>query len=152
MGATSIPGTIEYRDINAREIPYENQFDLVVFKSVLGGVGDAAEQEVAMAGILRALKPGGRLLFAENIRGTVAHRAARAAMNRRRRANWRFNDLARMRELLSGFSSFEVRTNGVAAVFGPTEGARRVLAGADRALIRITPERWRYMAYGVATK
>lgn len=146
------PGTIEYRDVNARDIPYESQFDIVVFKSVLGGVGGAADQERTMAGILRALKPGGRLLFAENIRGTVMHRAARAAMNRRRHANWQFNPLHRMRELLSGFSSVELHTNGVLAVFGPSESQRRALAGADRALVRITPEGWRYMAYGVATK
>ena len=146
------PGRIEYQDVNAREIPFESQFDIVVFKSVLGGVGDTADQEAVVAGILRSLKPGGRLLFAENIRGTVMHRAARAAMNRRRRANWRFNPLRRMRELLGGFSSVELHTNGAVAMFGITEGQRRVLSGADRALTPITPERWRYMAYGAATK
>lgn len=146
------PGTIEYRDVNARELPFDAQFDIVVFKSVLGGVGGAAEQERMMAGILRALKPGGRLLFAENIRGTVAHRAARAAMNRRRRADWQFNPLGRLRELLGGYSDVELHTNGVLAVFGLTEGQRRALGGVDRALVRITPPRWQYMAYGVATK
>lgn len=146
------PGTIEYRDVNARELPFDAQFDIVVFKSVLGGVGDPADQERMIEGIHRALKPGGRLLFAENIRGTVAHRAARAVMNRRRRANWRFNPLDRLRELLSGFSDVQLHTNGVLAVFGVTEGQRRALATLDPALMRVTPPRWQYMAYGVATK
>jgi SAM-dependent methyltransferase len=146
------PGTIEYRDLNARAIPFDSQFDVVVFKSVLGGVGGAEDQERMLAGIHRALKPGGRLLFAENIRGTVAHRAARALMNRRRRANWQFNPLGRLRELLSDFSDVELHTNGVLAVFGLTEGQRRALAALDPALSRVTPPRWQYMAYGVATR
>lgn len=146
------PGSIEYRDVNARELPFDAEFDVVVFKSVLGGVGDDADQERTVEGILRALRPGGRLLFAENVRGTFVHRIARAEMNRRRGANWRFNSLRRFRELLGGFSSVELRTTGVTAMLGTTEPRRAALAGADRILGPITPPPWRYMAYGVATK
>lgn len=145
-------GSIEYQDVNAREIGFENEFDIVVFKSVLGGLGDDTDQARAVAGILRALKPGGRLLFAENVRGTALHQAARSAMNRRRNANWRFSPVSRLHELLGGFSQVELHTTGVLGVFGVNEPQRRALAGADRALNRITPSRWRYMAYGVATK
>lgn len=145
-------GSIEYQTIDARELPFESEFDIAVFKSVLGGVGDRAEQAKVVAGLLRSLKPGGRLLFAENIRGTVVHQAARSLMFRRRRADWRFNSFYRLRELLGGFSSVTMNTAGVTAVFGTTEARRSALAGADRILAPITPPSWRYMAYGVATK
>jgi SAM-dependent methyltransferase len=146
------PGTITYQTLDARDLPFDAEFDLVVFKSVLGGVGDDAEQERTVASLHRALKPGGHLLFAENIRGTVVHGAARAAMNRRRNANWRFNSLGRLRELLGSFGDVQLRTTGVTALFGTTEPRRAALAGVDRILNPITPPPWRYMAYGVATK
>ena len=34
-----VASRIKYCDINATDIPFENHFDLVVFKSVLGAVG-----------------------------------------------------------------------------------------------------------------
>ena len=145
---------VEYRDLDVANLPYENHFDLIVFKSVLGGVGSdgGAAQRQAVAQILKALKPGGRLLFAENIRGTVFHRMIRAFANRRRKASWYYMPLSELTHLLDDFASAEVHTTGVAAVFGFTEGQRRALATLDRALVRITPRPWRYVAYGVAVK
>lgn len=145
-------GSIEYRTIDARELPFDGEFDVAVFKSVLGGVGDLADQAKVVAGLHRALKPGGVLLFAENIRGTVVHQAARSLMFRRRRADWRFNSFYRLRRLLGAFPTVSMSTAGVTAVFGTTEGRRSALAKADRFLSPITPPSWRYMAYGVAIK
>lgn len=149
---------ITYQDIDAMHIPYENHFDLIVFKSVLGGVGPLGvatrqTQQLAMNEILKALKPGGRLLFAENLRGTVLHRAARAISYLLRRAHWRFVTLAEMRHFLSGFSSYELYTTGVLALFGLKEGQRRALARADNLFLnRIVPRSWRYVVYGMAIK
>src|ERR1043165_1838836 len=53
---------VSYEDINATSIPYENHFDLVVFKSILGGIGyggDKDAQQKVFAEIYKALKPGG---------------------------------------------------------------------------------------------
>lgn len=148
------PGTITYEDIDAKAIGYVGEFDLIVFKSVLGGLGSdgGQSQHTAMESILSALKPGGRLIFAENVRGTIFHRMARALANRRRGASWYYIPLAQLTQLLGRFDSYELHTTGVSAVFGVTEAQRRRLASLDRVLNRITPARWRYMAYGVATK
>ena len=146
---------VEYRDIDLREgLPYRDEFDVVVFKSVLGGLGDDPTfARSVIAEIHAALKPGGVLLFAENLRGTVVHRAARALAYRVRRSSWRYLTLDELRGLLDVFDDLDVRTNGVAAVFGPTERIRTALAGVDAAaLARMTPAKWRYMAYGVARK
>lgn len=145
---------IAYQDVDATNIPFENQFDLVIFKSVLGGVGREFEaQQRAMAGMLRALKPGGRLFYAENLRSTWLHRAARAIAYRVRRSSWRFMSVKEMHSLLENFETHELYTTGSLALFGVTEGQRRALAAVDDAFVnRMTPSRWRYVSYGMATK
>lgn len=145
---------ITYQDVDATDIPFENQFDLIVFKSVLGGVGSQFEaQQRAVNGMLRALKPGGRLLYAENLRSTWLHRAARAIAYRVRKSSWRFMSVKEMHTLLAGFESHELYTTGSLALFGVTEGQRRALAAVDDAVFnRLTPSRWRYVSYGIATK
>ena len=147
---------VEYRDIDATDIPYENHFDIIIFKSVLGGIGAAgglALQLEAMRQLHKALKPGGRLLFAENLRATPVHRLARAIAYRIRRSSWRFMTLAELHGMLSLFASHEVHTTGALGVFGTTEARRRTLAAIDDAgLSHLTPKRWRYMGYGIAVK
>jgi SAM-dependent methyltransferase len=142
---------IEYRDIDVTEVPFENYFDVVIFKSVLGGVGSLQTQ--AMTQILKSLKPGGTLLFAENIRGTVLHRWARSIAYRIRGTSWRYPSFAQMSGLLSGFSTAEVRSSGFLAMFGTTESKRLALAAVDdRVFNRVTPRSWKYVSYGAATK
>lgn len=146
--------SIAYRDVDVTDIPITEQFDLIVFKSVLGGLAPFGKSSrEAMREIHRALKPGGRLLFAENMRGTILHRLARWFAYRRRAGSWEFMPLSRMREHLQDFDSFEVHTTGVLALFGITESQRNTLGGADgRVFDRAVPPSWRYVAYGVATK
>src|SRR5690606_14275534 len=55
-----------YEKINALQIPYENEFDIVILKSVLGGIGmynNSKNITDALGNIYKALKPGGELLF-----------------------------------------------------------------------------------------
>ena len=146
-----VSANIEYRDIDATDIPYENHFDVVIFKSVLGGVG--LRQTEAVTQILKSLKPGGRLLFAENIRGTIFHRVARSVAYKIRGTSWRYPTFAQMTELLRDFSTAEVRSTGVLAMFGTSESMRLALATVDDRLInKIAPRSWKYVSYGAATK
>ncbi|MGX5682519.1 class I SAM-dependent methyltransferase [Schumannella luteola] len=145
--------SIAYEDIDANTIPYEDEFDLIIFKSVLGGAASTVE---AQAGVVRqihrALKPGGTLLFAENLSGTWLHRAARAVAYRLRRASWRFvspNELCRM---LAVFDRHEFRSTGFLSLFGVTEAQRGALAGVDDALFSRVPTTWRYVGFGKAVK
>lgn len=144
---------ISYQDVDATAIPFENEFDLVVFKSVIGGVGTKADQDEAMRGIYRALKPGGTLLFAENLRATVLHRLARAIAYKVRGTSWRYVTVRELRPHLQKYASHEVRTAGFLSMFGLREGQRNALAAADeRVFNRAIPESWHYVSYGTATK
>ena len=144
---------ITYADVDATDMPYENEFDIVVFKSVIGGVGSKQAQDRAMKSILRALKPGGRLLFAENLRATVVHRVARAIAYRVRGSSWRYPTIRELQPHLDAYESHELRTTGVVAMFGLKEPTREALAVADdRVFNRIVPRSWHYVGYGTAIK
>jgi SAM-dependent methyltransferase len=147
---------VEYRNLDVANLPYENQFDLVVFKSVLGGIphGGREQQRAAVAQLHKALKPGGRLIFAENLRGSPLHKLGRRLAYRRRGVPiWRYVTLGDLRAFLRDFREVQLEVTGVLALFGTSEPRRRSLAKADqRFWNRVVPPSWHYVVYGTAVK
>jgi SAM-dependent methyltransferase len=139
--------SIDYLAIDARAIPYRETFDVIVFKSMLGGCPNQAR---VIEQIHAALKPGGELWFAENVKASPLHRILR-------RLNpwsdhWRYPSVSDMRHLLSGFE-LKYRTTGFLAALGRTERQRDWLARLDQAVFNhIVPESWHYIMFGVARK
>lgn len=146
--------TIDYRDVDMTDIPWESHFDVVVFRSVLGGVQPVGpvSQRQAIEQIYKALKPGGILLFAENTRATVFHRIARGLARRRRSGPWSYPTNSQLADHLGRFSTVRMHHTGVLAMFGLTEPQRTALAAADEAVFNRLPRSWRYVAFGSATK
>lgn len=145
---------IEYQTIDARDIPYTDHFDIVVFKSVLGAVGDGDKEAQAQAigEMHKALKKGGELFFAENAVASPLHMYLRRKMIKW--GNWwRYVTIDEMKEFLSPFSETELCTIGFAGTFGRTETQRDWLARCDKALFEhIVPDSWKYIIAGVARK
>ncbi|MCB9276499.1 MAG: methyltransferase domain-containing protein [Lewinellaceae bacterium] len=82
LTSLGLSNLISYDIADASSLPYPDEtFDFVTFKSILGVVGarqryDKIEQ--AIQEIHRVLRPGGLLLFAENLpQGGILHRKAR---------------------------------------------------------------------------
>ncbi len=146
---------VRFQDIDATAIPYDNEFDVIVFKSVLGGVGHGGaidRQRAAVASMHRALRPGGRLLFAENLTGSPLHRFFRRNFVKWGNG-WRYVTIDEMRDFLRPFSQVRFDTSGVLGTFGRSEAQRQLLANVDRAALNAAfPPHWRYIMYGVATK
>jgi len=150
-----VAGSIRFEEIDATDIPYEDAFDVIAFKSVLGGIGrDGAleRQRMAIAAMYRALRSGGRLLFAENLTGSPLH-----GLLRRRYvdwgAQWRYVTVHEMRSFLEPFSSVCYDTAGFFATLGRTERQRNKLARIDDVIVQaLVPPAWRYIMYGIATK
>lgn len=146
---------ITYRDLDATNLGFEDTFDLVVFKSILGGIGrhgGAAAQRRAIAEMYKALRPGGVLLFAENLVGSPIHTFLRRRFVRWG-ATWRYVTTTELAQFLQSFSGVELLTTGVMAALGRSERQRELLARIDRAgLNTVVPARWRYIAYGIARK
>ncbi|MCX7729280.1 MAG: class I SAM-dependent methyltransferase [Bacteroidia bacterium] len=146
---------IQYQDIDATDIPYTNRFDVIMFKSILGGIGrkdNFSNQQKVISEIYKALKPGGYFLFAENLKASLLHQFMRKKFVRWGK-EWRYVSLQDMHELLKPFSYYEIKVNGVLAAFGRTEKQREILSYFDKYLCnKICPDNWKYIGYGVAVK
>jgi len=115
-----VESLVNYKDINALDIPYENHFDLLGFKSIIGGVGrdnNTQNQRKAFEQIHRALKPGGVLVFAENLAASQMHKTLRKKFVKWG-DSWRYLSLKELSDYLSIFSSAELQSTGVMASFG----------------------------------
>lgn len=146
---------ISYEKINALSIPYQNYFDLIVFKSILGGIGrnnQFEHQKQCIRQIHQALKPGGLFLFAENLTASTLHRFARKNFVSWGK-DWRYVSLKEIPELMQNFSDYEIKTTGFLAAFGRSEKQRMLLAKIDNlAFNKIIPCSWQYIVYGIAIK
>lgn len=142
---------IEHKAVHMLDIPYTEEFDVVVFKSVIGAMSDADSQKKAVGEMYKALKKGGELFFAENLVASPVHNFFRRMASRD--ADWRYITISEMNEFLAPFSEKKLRTIGFAGTFGRTEAQRNLLALGDRLVFeRIVPEKWKYIVAGVAGK
>lgn len=150
-----VNGQIQYMDIDATNIPFENHFDVIVFKSIIGGIGrngNKTIQKKVFEQIFKALKPGGLLLFAENLAGSPAHKFFRKKFVRWGN-EWRYLTLDEIQEFLTPFADVKVMANGCLAAFGRSEFQRRTLSYIDDGLVNfIVPGNWKYIAMVSARK
>ncbi len=150
-----VDGKIAYEAVDCTDMPYVERFDVVVLKSVLGGVWahcgrDGVER--AVQGIHRALRPGGMLLFAENLRATALHMFCRRRLLRRTRDSWVYPTVSELEKALARFSTLHYQLTGFLGAFGRDEWQRSILGRVDRLVVPLVPRRWRYIMAGVAVK
>lgn len=150
-----VAGSIAYEDIDATQIPYSNHFDLIVFKSIIGGIGrggNRAIQAKVFEEIHKALRPGGVLIFAENLVASSLHQGLRKQFTKWG-GDWRYVSTDELEDFLSPFSRKEIKTTGFLSTLGRNEQQRNMLARVDAALFnRTLPPNWHYLAYGMARK
>jgi SAM-dependent methyltransferase len=146
---------IRYENIDATAIPYADRFDVIAFKSMLGGVafdGDIKRQAAAMQSIYRALRPGGVLLFAENLTGSPLHGILRRRFIKWN-AVWRYVTIEEMLAFLEPYTDVRWRTTGVTGLLGRSNGISTLLGKLDGTVLdRVVPPASRYIMYGTARK
>lgn len=146
---------INYQDIDATSIPYQDYFDIIIFKSIIGGIGRNNNFEIqkkVFSEIYKALKPGGLLLFAENLIGSSVHQKLRKRFVKWG-DSWRYLSIDELNILLADFSTKTIKTTGVLSLFGRNEAQRKALAVIDAALLnKLLPDNWKYIGYGIAKK
>ena len=147
-----------YADIDATNIAFPDQsFDVVVFKSILGSIGGALGPDaigVAVNEMHRVLRPGGVLLFAENLAATRAHRFVRRRV-RNWGTFWHYMKLTELDQHLSdNFGTVSLKTTGFGCVAVPEKfpKLRTAMSHVDSALDRVLPKDFRYLAFGHAVK
>jgi SAM-dependent methyltransferase len=149
-----VAGLVEYEAMDAVEIPYTGRFDVILFKSMLGAVGNGGrldKQRLAIEQMHKALRPGGVVLFAENLAGSFVHTYCREHFVPWGR-KWRYVSLDELKSFFTSFSSMRYLTKGFLGAFGQSESQRRWLASGDRVFDRLLPESSRYIAIGAAVK
>lgn len=150
-----VDGRVRYAGIDATDIAFADAiFDLVIFKSVLGGVGhsDRIDKQLqAVREMHRVLKPGGMLLFAENLTGSAMHKWLRRSFVKWGQ-QWRYVTMNEMSMFIERFDAHQLWTAGCVAAFGRTEWQRQVLTRLDRVLEPWMPTSARYIVYGWARK
>ncbi len=151
----SFSGSISYQAIDATEIPYENEFDIIAFKSIIGGIARNKKDHMktkVLKEIQKALKPGGKLLFAENLESSNLHQFLRKKFIRWGN-EWNYFKFAELNSLFSCFDSFNYKTQGFLGAFGRKEWQRSMLAFFDELIFnRIISKKNRYIVFGVAGK
>jgi SAM-dependent methyltransferase len=153
----NVTDKVKYENIDATNIPYENQFDIIIFKSILGGIGwnkNMELQQKVINEIYKALKPRGKLLFAENLRASPLHQIFRTCFVKWGRS-WRYVSIGELEHFFStsSFKRYEINSTGVLAAFGRTEWQRHLFSLADKGFMNyIFPKHWKYIAYGIAEK
>ncbi len=129
----------------------DNTFDCVVFKSVIGTLATKERQQQALDELHRILKPGGFLLFAENLEATAMHRFARKKFTNWGH-RWRYLQWKEMDQMLAKFAAVEKKSLGFFATFGRSERQRNVLSKIDRVFSPIVPKSWRYILIAACRK
>jgi SAM-dependent methyltransferase len=115
---------ITYQGIDATNIPYENHFDIIVFKSIIGGIGRNGNidiQKKVMNEIYKALKPGGKLLLAENLIGSQLHQFLRHNFIKWGKS-WRYISLSELEQFFSPFKNYTSEVTGLLSAFGKQKG------------------------------
>lgn len=145
---------IEYQAIDATNIPYENHFDIVVMKSILGGISGNGRNELKQKTIdevYKSLKPGGKILFAENLESTGLHRFFRKKFITWG-SRWNYLKYDEIVPLFKAYNKVTFKTTGFFGAFGRTENQRKLLSVFDAILSPLIPKSKKYIVYGVAEK
>ena len=145
---------VTYASIDGTEIGRENEFDVIAFKSILGGINSDKFKNVpqqVIDEIYASLKPGGTLLFAENLASSFLHRIMRKYFVKWG-SRWNYLKYNNIEALFTKFSSLEYTTIGFFGAFGRSEAQRIFLGKIDTFLKPVIPKSMRYIVVGVARK
>lgn len=145
---------IKYESIDATKIPYHNHFDVIAFKSILGGISRDKRNKMkkkVVGEIHKALKPGGKLIFAENLEASIIHKYLRKYFTKWG-SHWNYFRIEEINDVFSSYKSINYVTVGFLGAFGRNEEQRKILGRVDRIVEKMIPQKNRYILIGIAEK
>jgi len=145
---------VTYASIDATNIPFKDYFDIVIFKSILGGISRNNNHELkkkTIDQIYKSLDKGGKVLFAENLEGSFLHRWLRKNFIGWGK-EWNYLKLQDVPALFSSFTKINYITVGFWGAFGRTEKQRTYLGKLDCFCEKIIPSSMHYIVIGIAEK
>lgn len=155
----NVTDRVTYASVDIFHIPFEdNSFGIVACKSVIGGLklvyGDKRtrtleNQKTAVNEVKRVLKRGGVFLGAENMSGSLLHRALRRWV-KGRKIGWRHISTNEMKWLLSDYAETKIKFYGFLGT--NSEKWSSLTCVLDRWLSPLLPNSWLYISFFVAKK
>jgi len=145
---------IRYEVIDVTKMLFHEEFDIITFKSVWGGVGRDGhyeKQEIMLENIYNALVPKGRLYFAENLIASPFHQWARKKFIKWG-DSWRYISVPEVKKLTGKFSSFDYWCGGVFGCFGRNKELSSFLGNADCVFDRFFKPETKYIISGICKK
>ena len=145
---------ITYENINALDIRYENKFDFVLFKSVLGGIGRKGNREKhyrVINEIYKSLKKGGELLFIENMQGSFIHEIIRNKYGAGRN-DWLYPSYENFISYSKRFHKIKYKTFGIFSVDCKNNKQQLLRLFVNAKLEKILSKKSRYIFAGVFKK
>ena len=143
---------IDFKIIDALDIPYNNYFDFIIFKSLLGGIGRKGAKEkqlLVMRQIKKSLKKDGECLFIENMAGTILHQIFRNRYGAGKN-DWYYPSLKEFNKMSNIFRDVKFNTYGF---FGSTREMKKDLrAKFDYNFDQYLPKTWHYVYAGIYRK
>jgi len=149
---------ISYKEIDALDIPNVNEFDLVVFKSILGGIAKGENNDLVekvLNQIYKCLKKDGYLFFSENLEATSLHMYMRNRFSWGKEGEgWHYlstNDILNLADI--GFKKINSTTKGFLGCLGRNEFQRNILGNIDKLFLEaLLPDKYKYIFFGVFQK
>lgn len=149
---SEVSENIEYASIDCTNIDFEdNLFDVVVFKSVIGALGNFDKQKQAINEMRRVLKPGGVLVFAENMSGSNLHMILRKKFISWS-TYWRYLDVKDLELFFEPFDEWQYKFTGFFSIFSGNMRLKKFLSFFDLRFDPILPKSMKYVVYGYAKK
>lgn len=143
---------ISYQQENCLKLSFEDEkFDIIIFKSVIGALGKKEFQQQAVKEMWRCLKPGGKLLFAENSKSSILHQFLRKYFTKWNHY-WYYPTVEEMEQYLSIFSNVSMKSTGFFSLFVRNVKLNILVSGLDRIIEKLIPNKLKYTVYGIATK
>jgi hypothetical protein len=145
---------IKYDLIDAKNIPYENTFDIIVSKSILGGIildNNADTGKLVNNGIHRSLVNNGFYVSCDNASATKLHNLFRRKHGAGR-VKWKYFKNSELLDLLSCFRLTYLKNSGFLGCFGRTEFQRIFLSFVDSFLHPFLPHFFKYIIFSVSQK
>ncbi len=147
-----VASSVRYAAIDAVNIPeeYNGQFDVVTFKSVLGGIGrnkNYRAEEQSVCSIYRVLTNGGYCIFCENMHGSFMHMFLRERFSPCGRI-WHYGTDIEIKSLFEkyNFCLIESRKFGMLGTLGRSESQRRFLGRLDTMIFdKLLPDTSKYI-------
>jgi ubiquinone/menaquinone biosynthesis C-methylase UbiE len=145
---------IEYKKIDAITMDIENKFDLVVFKSMIGGVSrhnDMEQAKKVLKNCYRALCNNGEVWFLENASGCFFHKAFRKKFGAGKN-KWSYYSVSEYYKITAVFDTVAFSHVGFLSCFSKYSKLYNVLVKLDEFLERLIPFKWKYVIFGLLKK